>query len=164
MKTRLAVLTIVWCGVAIAQGTKQQAAWKEYVYSEDGFALSAPSALSLRDDPQASGVRLYSVQLDQTARFLIRTSNMQMNCREKFERMKKEDNPSRLSSKEISLQGNPGLEAESKDPRGNMLVERFYCLKDRVFVLTAKYPFGKTRPAVIDRAFSSFRLLEPKAR
>lgn len=170
MNCRNCLLLLLWvwiCG-ALAQKTKQ-AQWKEYIYPEDKFAISALASPGIYPDPQASDVQIYRWELAPQVIFTIHTG-IRPNCLNVLATLKSSPPKSRFgenvpgSMKDISLNGYKGLEYETHLTTGRRAFERLYCTTQKSYSVTVAFPGNQTRPLEADRMFSSFRIINPSSR
>jgi hypothetical protein len=161
-------LLLAWFGGALAQKARK-AQWKEYIYPEDNFAISAPASPGIYPDPQASDVHIYRWELAPQVIFTIHTG-IRPNCLSVLATLKSSPPNSRFgenvpgSMKDISLNGYKGLEYETRLTKGRRAFERLYCTTQKSFSVTVAFPGNQTRPLEADRMFSSFRILNPSSR
>lgn len=166
MKCRdcLLLLLILVCGAPAQKSTGPQ--WKEYAYPDAGFAVTAPASPRIYPDPKAPDVRTYHWDLAPNISFIIHSGN-RPNCFQVVEKFKaalqtgdsKDIVPG--SMKDISLSGYPGVEYEWREGTVRTTLSHLYCAKERAYHLALAYPASQARPAMADRLFSSFRLLNP---
>lgn len=168
-------MTIRWLALAIiayaaiAQETGEQQ-WKEYTFPEDGFAVSAPSAI--RVSPFSAGTRIYDLHLKGNLSFHVIPKNESGN--EKlllaFVRTDMTRNPSFIkgSDKDITLSGHPGVQYESMKPCHGCgsastlhVLTRVYAVGHKGFFLDVTYPEAPAPPREAGRLMGSFRILSP---
>jgi hypothetical protein len=75
---------------------------------------------------------------------------------------KRYDNAEVKSSKEVTIQDNPGREFELESPKGRKIVGRLYVVKNRLYELIVIGEGSQAPPSEEARKFfDSFRLLDP---
>ena len=160
----LFVITLATWFAAAQENTKAQQDWKEYRYPTHGFSISAPSSPDVSPDPQAADVTLYTWHPAFTVTYQVHVG-IRQNCLGVLSQLKESLPKNRNqpltpgSLKDISLNGNPGLEYEVRTSPGRKAYERLYCAGDRAYSITAWGPLEQPRPAVAVRMFDSFRFL-----
>jgi hypothetical protein len=159
-KSCLVLLLILACGAPAQKSTGTQ--WKEYVYPDGGFAVTAPASPRIYPDPEASDVRTYHWDLTPSITFVIHSGN-RPHCLQVVESFKLQRGDSKGivpgSTKDISLSGIPGVEYEWREGTSRKTFTRLYCAKEKAYHLAIAYPANQPRPEMTDRLFSSFRLL-----
>jgi hypothetical protein len=158
MRKQLSLVVLLLLTTATAQKSKEQ--WKEYTYPQDRFAITAPSEPFLHPDRQNSEVRVYSVHLEGRISLAIRVADWKIDCEAKRQQLKA-NAPQGQPEKDILLGGVAGLESTGKsiEVLDVIVTERFFCLKDKVFVLSMGYPAKQPLPAAATRLLDSFRFL-----
>jgi hypothetical protein len=66
-----------------------------------------------------------------------------------------------FSVRDISLGEYLGLEYEFRTAPGYQVYDRFYCVDGRFYTFTAQWAVGQPRPAAVNRAIESFKILKP---
>lgn len=160
------LITLMPVGATLAQNNKA-GQWRELVYSQDGFAITAPSPpTDIHLDPNGPEVVVYAWHRPDDITITVRAAHRKQDCTHVLARAKEglpdnSDQPVTPGSiKDITLQGNPGLEYEYQYRKGRKAFERLYCTPEMAFALTASSASSLPRPAIAIRMFSSFRLLE----
>ena len=165
-KHRIASLVVLLsCCLAAACGRGD--GWKEYKYRDDGFAISAPSKpVSLPPSAEEPNTRAYGLNYGNRTEILITSGILDMweslSDKEKLQRLKDltvRGTVSKLvSDKEISLDGNPGIEYEIEAARFHSR-SRCYLVNGKVLAVQSSAPEGAPFAADTDRIFDSLRLL-----
>jgi hypothetical protein len=166
----LAVLTLLIGGAFLAQklsAQKQQQQWREFVYPQDGFAITLPYAPKPYYDQGDRHINVYSVQMGKTV-VTLRAISRLMDCEtalaDQWEEADKKNAKEPLvkgSLKQISPAGMKGLEYETDLGAGERSLHRFQCADEhRFYIFRAGYA-GKQRPADVDRIIKSFHLVSP---
>lgn len=115
----LTLLALLSCCFVTA--CKKGDGWEEYKYRDAGFAISAPSLPIPRPTSHdESNTKAYGITYDNRSEVLINAGPLDMfenlHDKEKLQRLKDltvQGTSSKLiSEKEISLDGNPGIEIE----------------------------------------------------
>jgi hypothetical protein len=142
--------------------------WEEYKYRDAGFAISAPSLpIPLPTSPDEPNSKAYGLKYDNRSEILITAGPLDMfedlPDKEKLQRLKdltvQGTSGKLISEKELSLDGNPGLEMEIES-RSHHLRERFYLVNGRILGIQSSAPTGQPFVADTDRIFESLRLLK----
>jgi hypothetical protein len=152
---------------AFAQSGHPQQHWKEYIYPNDEFAITAPSDPNIHPDPEAPDVGIYTWHLTGDVVLSIHTG-VRPNCTEILEKSKDQsrNDPSKAipgSVKDLTLNDNPGGEYQFNVDAKRRGIERVYCTKVKAYSLTALYPRAEARPPAVSRMLNSFRLLNSKS-
>ncbi len=147
--------------------------WKEYVYPENGFAITLPSDPHPHESSQMSQGTAYSVNLPGGSVLSLHTMTASGNCwqvleaqakdaRHRMEAGTAESNGFKaLSVKEIAGTGYKGFQFVQQVPNGQMDYERWVCSAHRLFVFAATWRRrGEQQSTEIDRIVNSFRVLE----
>lgn len=168
MKRRWIVTPLALLSCCFVIACKKGDGWDEYKYRDAGFAISAPSLPIPRPtSPDEPNTKAYGLKYDNRSEILITAGPLDMfedlPDKEKLQRLKDltvQGTSSKLiSEKELSLDGNPGMELEVES-HGHHMRERYYIVKGRIFGLLSSAPTGQPFVADTDRIFESFRLLK----
>ena len=154
------------CAVA---ALSQPAAWKEFVYTNDGFAISAPSEPTLQKrimKPVAGEVEahIYVVPLKDAQLMLMYAPFHPNDKRTPEEALKAAKDGVALSGakvvyeKKISLGDYPGIEIETEDAEYHQR-GRFYVIDRKVYTLAVAAPKDAPFPTAMSRWYDSFRIL-----
>jgi hypothetical protein len=160
----LAALSWLICGCQKAEH------WQEYSYPSDGFAISSPYAPVLETTtlqvPQRGPVEMHNYTLSLGrgyGDFLLTTTEVKTvdpnSIKSALEGTKKGfiGNGKLLAEKEISIDGNPGIEFEFEDHSHKLI--RCYSVNKRYFQFIWNGSLKQPVPAAVGRIFNSFRLL-----
>jgi hypothetical protein len=121
----LLLLLVLACGALAQKSTAPQ--WKEYAYPDAGFAVTAPVSPRVYPDPKAPDVRIYRWELAPNVLFVIHSGN-RPNCLQVVEKLKAALQSGETkglvpgSMKDISLNGNPGVEYEWRGERSRISI------------------------------------------
>jgi len=168
MKVRfVASILFTFLLTGFAQGQqRKQVQWKEYVYPDDGFALTLPSPPSINESPALPGATAYAIYSESDdSGFVLRVMHKKGNCASAIAKLKESvlsgNNASidRSSVKEPSFDGNRGLEYMFKR-NTTVAIDRLYCLNERLYYFTVNWPSGRPIPAAATRMLNSFRLVQ----
>jgi hypothetical protein len=150
-------------GVDLAQ--HQIASWKEYVFADDGFAITFPESPNPHPDAWLPEMTVYSVSVTPFARLSLRVSHEDRDCAETLAQLKDGAlkgksgiNPSSVT--DVSVDGHPGVEYQYKLDADLSSSDRFYCVNSRFYTFSSNWPGSGPRPAGVLRIISSFRLLD----
>lgn len=168
---KAAVFAFFLCCVVLV--FSQNGEWKEYVYAEDGFAISSPREPAVQKStvPVKMGeveVHLYNIPLEKY-QVVILYSPFHPNDKRTAEQALNDGKQPLLQSgakliseKPVSLGKYPGLEVEAENARYRQH-GRFYVVERKMYAIIASTSQGKAFPAEeLQRWFDSFRLVEPK--
>jgi hypothetical protein len=155
------LMVAVQFAVAIVQ--VRETVWHEYVYSEDGFAIRLPGKKPAgHDDLSLPDRKTYTAVLAQAApgsraqralefeALTLRVLNHR-DCAGILAQLRTAARTGKIggiepeSIKDLSLSGVPGLEYRWVGS-GSEQMERYYCLADRAYSLSAKWPRGRRCP------------------
>jgi hypothetical protein len=175
VKKALLVMTLCFlasCGL-LAVPALQQIEWREYSYPDDGFAVSAPGKPVLQTQNTDTAVGMveahnYIVDLGNDSGLAINATNMKqaegIDVRMVLEAAKKgiaeQTNGKITSEKDVSLNGNLGLEFELQNDAYHIRA-RYFFFKGRLLALLAMAPGKRPIPSEADRFFNSLRMLNP---
>jgi len=166
-KLMLLAVVVALVSVAAAQG-----AWKQYVYDDDGFAISAPQAPTMSKanvDTAAGPIEMhnYMVELGDDAAMLASVADYGANLLKADpkavlqggkEGAMKNTNSHLVSERDITLQGYPGLAIETENDTMHFSAH-FYLVKSRLYqtvvVTSVGKPFADT-----ERFHDSLHFLE----
>jgi hypothetical protein len=182
--TAFALAFIACASIAIAQQTDDaqqkaslQSAWKEYSYPAYGFAITAPQ------EPKETGVKngtQYLLYWDEEANVVVNLSTEREpnNCsawlawvesvfihpgpKNAFVYPPANVGSTRAvaaSSKLVTIDGYPTLEADSPRNALQSGYQRCQCLDGILYQFEAGWEKGQSKPPIVDRVVSSFRLL-----
>jgi hypothetical protein len=150
-----------------ANACKKGDGWDEYKYRDAGFAISAPfMPVPARPSPEEPNTRAYAINYNSRTGIVISAGPLDMwenvSDTEKLQRMKDlmlQGSVSKLvSEKEISLDGNPGIEMEIENTNFHLRA-RYYMVNGKVFALQSSAPSDLPFATDTDRIFDSLRLL-----
>ena len=161
---------LVLLGLAtLAFGQRQSRSWKEYVYADDGFAVTLPSAPVPHKDPANPTMNVYTVALGADSWLSLRVDHQNRDCATTLAELrngalkgKSGIDPS--SIKDVSVGGHAGLEYEYSPAADRISSDRFYCVNGHFYAFSVGRPISKTRPVAVDRIISSFRIVNSAAR
>jgi hypothetical protein len=172
----LAVLSVMLAGALLAQKSvaqkqaqkQQQSQWREYVYPQDGFAITLPSAPNPHYDGGDRHINVYTVAMGKTVVSLRAISRL-MDCEtalsEMWDKAENTRNPNepviKGSLKQISPAGMKGMEYETEMGSGQRSLHRFQCADEHKFYIFNVGYAGKQRPTEVDRIIKSFHVVNP---
>ena len=161
---------IVLLSCCLLAACEKSNGWKEYKYRDDGFAISAPSKPLLRPQiPDEADSRTYGINYGNRTEILFGLGNVgaweNLPAKERLQRMEDltlQGTSSKLiSDKEISLDGNPGLEYEIEGASSHSR-SRFYIVDGKLLAVQSYAPVDAPFAADTDRIFDSLHLLNSK--
>jgi hypothetical protein len=161
----------------------QERAWKEYVYADDHFAISAPAepkreTQRIRVVGGSSTAHIYSVTADDKGAFMVFVY-LRNRADRRTERQVREDAGTgavqsvkgKLTAKSEVLLGRYRgslIELESQIPeiarKSHRVRNQYYVVGRRLYQIMAIAPAGEPFPAESDRWFKSFRLIRGSRR
>jgi hypothetical protein len=147
---------------------QQQIQWREYVYPQDGFAITLPSTPKPHYDDGDRHINVYTVSMGKTVVSLRAISRL-MDCEEglanQWDKADSNKDPRepvvRGSLKQVSLAGMKGLEYETELGSGERSLHRFHCADEHKFYIFNVGYAGKQRPPEVARIINSFHLVSP---
>lgn len=145
--------------------------WKEYSYSDEGFAMTVPAQPALTKEQQATEtgnieVREYTVDLAENVEILMSVSDF-VNSNHATPKAILEGavnggleaaKAKKTSEKDIELEQVPGIEFEA-DTEAYKMMGRYYWKNNRLFALLAIAPLGAPMPADALRALDSLKFV-----
>jgi hypothetical protein len=156
------VLILSWAVFALAQ--RHTAPWKEYVFADDGFAITLPDIPHPHPDTTLPEMTVYTVSLQSDAKLSLRVSHQSRDCDATLAELKDgalkgKSGIDPTSVKDVSVDGHPGVEYQyGLGDRSSS--DRFYCVNGRFYSFSCSWSNTHPRPAAVARAVSSFRLLQ----
>jgi hypothetical protein len=164
----VAVVLLALSVSELASGQQEEPIWKEFTYPSDGFALSAPAEPKPHDSPALPGATAYVVQLGADTGVVLKAKTT-LDCSGVVPRLKesilagKDASVDQPSLKDLSLDGQPGLEYRRKTT-SNTILERWYCVDGHLYIFSVTWPSAQPFPDAATRVLKSFRLVAPKTR
>lgn len=153
-------------GSATGEGPiiENQTVWKEYVFADDGFAITLPREPKPHTDPTLPDFTVYSVSLPDHAILSLRVSHQKRDCVATLSELKEgalrgQSGIEPSSVKNLSIDGNQGLEYEYTVNGVRVQLDRFYCVSGKFYAFSTDWFGTKVLPASLERVFGSFRLL-----
>ena len=166
---RMAVLSALFACVALV--AQAQSGWKEYVYAEDGFAISAPMQPTFqtesKDTPIGSvDAHNYTIDLGNGIAIGINATDFKIGQAVDAKLILAATKAGLaeslqgkiVSEKEISLGSEPGLELEVVTDTNHMRF-RYFFINGKLFALMSTAPLAKPFAPETTRMFDSFRLV-----
>jgi hypothetical protein len=155
----------------------QERTWKEYVYPDDHFAISAPEepkrdSQRIRVVGGTSTAHIYSIAADEHGAFMVFVYLRHRSDRRPERDVRQEAGSGALRSvkgkllaeAELALGRYRGAELDVEEPgeaagKGHRIRNRYYIVGRRVYQLMVIAPAGERFPAETERWFKSFRLV-----
>lgn len=177
-KTFVAVFALYLGGIVAAQLSIQQASaqkasaqksaqqWREFIFPQDGFAITLPYSPKTSYDGGDKHIAVYSVQMGKTV-VTLRAISRLMDCETALADQwdtangKETSNLVKNTLKQISPLGMKGLEYETELGSGERSLHRFQCADEHKFYMFSAGYTGKVRPPEVDRIIKSFHLVSP---
>ena len=146
---------------------ESQTVWKEYVFADDGFAITLPHQPTPHTDPTLPDFTVYSVSLPDHTMLSLRVSHQNRDCAATLGELKEgalraQSGIDPSSVKNPSIAGNQGLEYEYTANGGRVQLDRFYCVSGKFYAFSTGWFGSKVLPASLESVFGSFRLLDTK--
>lgn len=148
--------------------------WKEYVYSDNGFAMTLPSDPHPHKSSQMPNGTAYTVQL-QAGVALSLHSMQAADCNYALDKQAElyaehkngaasaESNGFKVFSfRRVKGDGYNAVELVQQVPNGKMDYERWICSPVRLYIFTSEWNASEQQPPEIERIVTSFRLLTTK--
>jgi hypothetical protein len=161
-----ALLSIsLWASFVFAQRQESQwPQWKEYVYAEDGFAITLPDDPQPHPDSSLPDMTVYTVVVPPHGNLSLRVSHQDRDCAATLAQLKDgvlkgQPGIDPDSLKDVSIAGHPGLEYQYTRSVFTAW-DRFYCVNGRFYTFSTGWPRTEARPPAAMRIVSSFRLLK----
>jgi hypothetical protein len=173
MKFAFAIPALLAClsMVGMAQDKIPASEWKEYVYSEDAFAITLPSDPHPHKSSQMANGTVYLVPFPNEANFSLHTMEANDRCieavhsqKEAYEKNKAGPAGGKSGFKAMSFQeiigsGYTGVEFVQKLPTGRMDYERWVCGARHLYILASTWNPGEPESKDLRRIVNSFRIL-----
>jgi hypothetical protein len=168
-KSGVLIAAAILCAVT---ALSQPAAWKEYVYGSDGFAISTPSEPEFQKQimkPVAGEVEAHFYLVPLTnAQYMVMYAPLHPNDKRITEQALAATRDGIVLSgaklvfeKKISLGEYPGIELEAESGQYHQRA-RFYVIDRKIYTLAVTAPEGTPFPTAMSRWYESFRLLRPQ--
>ena len=150
---------------------KGQVSWKEYIYPNDGFAITLPSEPTPHKDAQFPDLQIsvytsggVTLRVEVAPNGCESAITTQAEIIEDIKAGRKKPDPEfRLNATSVKRgkgEGHLFLEFEQTVPNSMNDYERWYCVEKKLFVFSSVWPVGQTKPANVERIVRSFRLLK----
>jgi len=153
-----------------AANVQSQILWKEYIFADDGFAITLPSDPHPHKNPQVpNGGMAYSVPLSSGAHFSLYTEEANDKCADTVRSQvgnAKSTAESRgftvISFREIEGTGYAGVEFVQKVPTSKIDYERWICAAHRLYLFAADWNPNESEPKELQRIVDSWRVVADK--
>jgi hypothetical protein len=156
----------------LAQKTSKQSSankqpqWREYVYPQDGFAITLPYAPRPHYDAGDRHINVYTVTMGKTVvslRAISRLMDCETGLADLWDKADSNKDPKepvvRGSLKQVSLAGMKGLQYETDFGSGERSLHRFHCADEHKFYIFNVGYAGKQPPPEVARIINSFHLV-----
>jgi hypothetical protein len=171
----IAVVLLQVSMVRVAQDDKPSLEWKEYVYSENEFAITLPDDPHPHKSSQMPNGTAYSVQLSNGSGFSLLTMEANDRCVDAVRNQSnvyaknKADSAATQSSgfkaisfRDVTGSGYTGVEFVQQVPTGKIDYERWVCGPHRLYVLASAWNPGESEPKELRHVVDSFRVITKK--
>jgi hypothetical protein len=172
----LAVVLLQMSIVGLARDDAPSSGWKEYVYSEDEFAITLPGDPHPHKSSQMPNGTVYLLQLSSGAIFSLHTMEANDKCVDAvrsqsdiYAKNKADSATSTskgfkaISFREVTGSGYTGVEfIQQVPPAGRLDYERWVCGPHRLYVLAFAWSPDESEPRELRRIVDSFRLVTKK--
>src|ERR1700694_3421111 len=173
MKNLFVKFLLLAAMVCAAFAVPFQNGWKESVYPQDGFSISAPVTPKMEREKAQSAIggnvelHYYGITLPGDSGFMVVVSPLlahdQRSPQQVLEEAKKgavdSVNGKLISESTASLGSNPGIQIEFETGDHHSR-NRYYVVGKKLYQLASLAPQGKPIPAETDQFFGSFRLVK----
>lgn len=142
---------------------QEKSTWKEYRSTADGFALTVPTLPTPHDSqvfPGATVYTVYVVPLKADSEVVLKVKKEKGDCSSMISFLK---SPSFWPVREISIEGHPAVEYRWNKSSASTILERWYCVGDRLYVFLVNWPSAQPFPTEATMILDSFRLLPKEA-
>jgi hypothetical protein len=155
----------LWASFVFAQQKKSQwPQWREYVYAEDGFAITLPEDPHPHPDASLPDMTIYTVVVPPHGNLSLRVFHQDLDCAGTLAQirdgaLKSKGAADPASVKDVSIAGHPGVEYQYS---GSLWAawDRYYCVNGWYYIFSTGWPKTEARPSAATRIVSSFRLLK----
>lgn len=156
---------IMWSSFTSAQ--EKADAWKQYVFAEDGFAITVPQDPKPHPDSTLPDMTAYTVSLGR-GRITLRVSHQNRDCTSTLRELKEgasagKGNINPASVTDVFVDGNPGIEYRYTLNSSYLVSDRFYCVNGKFYSFSTAWQSNQPFPKDATRIISSFHLLKTKA-
>jgi hypothetical protein len=157
-------ISLMFCFSTLALGQRRGGTWKEYVYDNDGYAVTVPAAPTRHADSQIPHTTDYDVSFEEGP-FRIGVVDQNRDCNATLRELKasllsgKQPRLDVSSVKEITVADHPAMEFQH-GVANETRYERYICGNGGFYYFFyAKWPVSQSMPASVNRILTSFRLL-----
>jgi hypothetical protein len=165
MRNKKLILSLLLVAAALGVASLILARWKDYVFDQDGFAISAPARPTVGRRVIATefgpvDMHDYDIGLGDSGALGVYVSdhgNDMLKVDPKLVLRSCISGGTLISEREISLQGFPGLAWEAEDKKAHY-TWRAYAVRTKVYQVLVVTPIGKPYDGTA-RFQNSFRLL-----
>jgi hypothetical protein len=141
-----------------SQKKKSQPEWKEYAYPAYGFAITVPQVPKETPLKNSTQYRLYWDSDADVVVDLDVTSSSTGFCSEWLASARRVLKDSRITSV-VTINGTPTVEGDGDRNGLQAGYQREQCINERLYNFEAGWPKDQSKPPVVGRVVSSFRLL-----
>jgi len=147
---------------------RKTASWKEYIFADEGFAITLPDETNPHPDATLAETTVYTVSMSPETKLSLRVSHQNRDCAATLAQLKDgalkgKSGIDPSSVMEVSISGYPGVEYQYKLDAGFFSSDRFYCVNGRFYTFSIAWPLNQSRPAAATRVVNSFRLLQAES-
>jgi hypothetical protein len=165
----IVVFVLGMSAIGTAQHDASASAWKEYVYTENDFAITLPSDPHPHKSSQMPNGTAYSALLSNRSGFSLHTMEANDRCvdavrsqRQKVDSAGTPDGFKGISIRDVAGPGYTGIEFTQQVPNGKIDYERWICGPHRLYVLASAWNPGEPEPKDLRRIVDSFRVITQK--
>jgi hypothetical protein len=171
MRTRAWFVALLVSATCSALLFAQTPALKQYVYSDDGFVIAAPTEPKFDTSTQTTALGTvqmhgYTVDLGNDSGFVVYAADFKRSTGISVQGGKEgflANLKARvITEKTITLAGQPGIEFEWENPEYHGRAQMFF-VGGILFQLLSIAPINRPVPPVVDGIFRSFRFLQGAA-
>ena len=173
------IVTALGCAMAftLVTAAAQTDTWKEYVYNDDGFAMSAPAEPTLTTQPiyvvgGTADAHIYTVAVGPDTAFMLFIFERHRKDRRTTSQLRQQARQWALDSvngklrrqSDVELGKFRGTELEfdaqhpELDTKTHQVRSRYYTVGRKIYHLIAIAPIDQPFPAEVEQWFNGFRL------
>ena len=164
MRNLSIVLLVLACPASIFC-QREKSTWKEYKFAADGFALTVPTFPTPHHSPVLRGATAYVIPLNEVRGGVVLRVKKGADCNNVISRRKEQIRSEKNSAvdpssvRDVSIEGHAGLEYRWQRSKTYTILERWYCVDERLYVFSVNWLRAKPFPARATMILDSFRPL-----
>jgi hypothetical protein len=144
---------------------REKSTWKEYRFAADGFALTVPTFPTPHHSPVLRGATAYVIPLNEVRGGVVLRVKKGADCNNVISRRKEQIRSEKNSAvdpssvRDVSIEGHAGVEYRWKRSKSYTILERWYCVDERLYVFSVNWLSAKPFPVDATTILDSFRPL-----